>query len=278
MPSAAAAAATPSSMYPALFIHHGGGPLPLLGDVGHVPMVTKWREHIKDIVARHGLPSAIAVVSAHYETDEPEVGGGARPEMLYDYYNFPPKSYELQYPAPGAPELAARMVESLQRAGLSATLNPRRKYDHGVFVPLTVMFEAAAIPVVPVSVLRSNDPLEHIKFGQALRPFREEGVFFLGSGASMHNSKRPRPLGAGTRFGDVVTAVLEDPNLSEAQRRAKMADVKSFDGFSEAQPPVAHEHLMPLLTLVGVADGTPAREVASFPFYDTNIRHYLFEN
>ncbi|KAK7199841.1 Catalytic LigB subunit of aromatic ring-opening dioxygenase [Novymonas esmeraldas] len=278
MPSAAAAAATPSNKYPALFLFHGAGPLPLLGDVEHIPMVTKWREHIEDIVARHGLPSAIAVVSAHYQTDEAEVGGGARPEMLYDYRNFPPESYELQYPAPGAPELGARMVESLQRAGLSATLNPRRKYDHGVFVPLMVMFEAAAIPVVPVSVLRSNDPLEHIKFGQALRRFREEGVLFIGSGASMHNFYSAPVHGAGTRFGDAVTAVLEDPSLSEAQRRAKMADVKSFDGFSEAQPPSEDEHLMPLLTIVGVTDGTPAREVANIPFRHTNQRHYLFDD
>ncbi|KAL7694900.1 Catalytic LigB subunit of aromatic ring-opening dioxygenase [Lotmaria passim] len=271
------AATTASKLYPALYICHGGGPMPLLGDPNHVPIVTKWKEHVKDILARYGPPTAIAVVSAHYQTAAPEVGGCAQPEMYYDYGGFPREAYSLQYPAPGAPALAARMVAEMQKAGLYASLNPKRKYDHGVFVPLMAMFANASIPVIPVSVLRSDDPAEHIKMGQALRSFREQGVFFIGSGSSMHHFDRFSIPNAGKRFGDAITAVLEDKTLSNEQRLAKMATVKSFDGFSDAQPPRFHEHLMPLLTLLGTANGAPGREVANVPFFAANVRHYMFE-
>jgi 4,5-DOPA dioxygenase extradiol len=274
---AATTAATPMKLYPALYLCHGGGPMPLLGDPDHTAMVTKWKEHVKDILSRYGAPTAIAVVSAHYQTTAPEVGGCAQPEMYYDYGGFPREAYLIQYPAPGAPELAAKMVAEMQKAGLYASLNPNRKYDHGVFVPLMVMFENASIPVIPVCVLRSDDPVEHIKMGQALRSFREQGVLFVGSGSTMHHFDRFGVPNAGKRFGDAITAVLEDATLSKEDRLAKMAKIKSFDGFADAQPPRNHEHLMPLLTLFGTADGAPGREVANIPFYAANVRHYIFE-
>ncbi|KPA80038.1 protocatechuate 45-dioxygenase-like protein [Leptomonas pyrrhocoris] len=275
--SAPTATAASAKLYPALYLCHGGGPMPLLGDPDHVPMVTKWKEHAKDIVARYGAPRAIAVVSAHYQTAAPEIGGCQQPEMYYDYGGFPPEAYAIQYPAPGDPELAAQMVSQLQKEGLYASLNPKRKFDHGVFVPLMIMFGNASIPVIPVSVLRSNDPAEHIKMGQALRSFREQGVFFIGSGSTMHHFDRFGVPNAGKRFGDAITAVLQDRSMSNKERVAKMSGITSFDGFSDAQPPRYHEHLMPLLTLLGTADGAPGREVANIPFYAANVRHYIFE-
>nr|ACS87841.1 conserved hypothetical protein [Angomonas deanei] len=273
----AAAPTTTSKLYPALYLCHGAGPMPLLGDPDHVPMMTKWKEHVKDIVSRYGAPTAIAVVSAHYQTTAPEVGGCPQPEMYYDYGGFPREAYSIVYPAPGAPEVAAAMVSQMQKAGLYASLNPKRKYDHGVFVPLMAMFANASIPVIPVSVLRSDDPAEHIRMGQALRSFREQGVFFVGSGSSMHHFDRFFVPNAGKRFGDALTALLEDTTLSNEQRLAKMTNIKAFDGFSDAQPPRHHEHLMPLLTLLGTANGAAAREAASVPFYAANVRHYIFE-
>lgn len=271
-------ATTTHALYPALFICHGGGPLPLLGDADHAPLVKKWKEHVADITSRYGLPKAIAVVSAHYNTRTPEVGGCDAPTMFYDYGGFPPESYHLKYPAPGNPTLAAQMVEQLQKAGLSATLNLKKPYDHGVFVPLMIMFEKASIPVIPISVLRSDNPADHIKFGEALQSFREQGVFFLGSGSSMHHFGRFGVPNAGSRLGNAITAVLENKTISPTERIESMKSIESFDGFSDAQPQGAHEHLMPLLTLVGIAGGTTGREVASVPFYAANVRHYLFEN
>ncbi|KPI83274.1 putative protocatechuate 4 5-dioxygenase-like protein [Leptomonas seymouri] len=275
--SAHTTSAAVAKLYPALYLCHGGGPMPLLGDVDHAPMVAMWKEHVADIVSRYGVPKAIAVVSAHYQTTTPEIGGCPHPAMYYDYSGFPREAYSLQYPAPGNPELAARMVAQMQGSGLHASLNPKRKFDHGVFVPLVVTFETASIPVIPVSVLRSDDPAEHIKIGQALRSFREQGVFFIGSGSTMHNFDLFNVPNAGKRFGDAITAVLQDKSLSKEERLEKMKTIKSFDGFSDAQSPLDHEHLMPLLTLCGTADGAPGREVASVSFFAANVRHYIFE-
>ncbi|CAD2214228.1 Catalytic LigB subunit of aromatic ring-opening dioxygenase, putative [Angomonas deanei] len=271
---------TNSNLYPALYICHGGGPLPVLGDRDHKHMVDKWREHVRAIVSKHGPPKAIAVVSAHYNTRLPEVGGAARPTMFYDYGGFPKESYSLVYAAPGAPSLAERMVSSMKERGLLASVNPDRRYDHGVFVPLMVMFEEETIPVVPISVLRGDNAGEHIKMGQALRQFREEGVFFIGSGSSMHHFDHlwDGTKGAGTTFNNALTDIIANPHLSPEERLSKMSRVSELDGFSEAHPINAQEHLMPLLTLLGTADGSVAREVANIPFYAANVRHYLFES
>ncbi|EPY29526.1 extradiol ring-cleavage dioxygenase class III protein subunit B [Strigomonas culicis] len=279
-PSAAPAAQVAATvLYPALFICHGGGPLPVLGDPQHAEMVEKWQEHVSYLTGRYGRPSAIAVVSAHYQTRHPEVGSAARPAMHYDYSGFPAAAYALVYTAPGAPALATEMVDALRSRGMSARANPQRPYDHSVFVPLLRMFPAADIPVVPIAVLRSDDPGEHIRIGEALRRFRERGVLFIGSGSSMHHfdylySQRD----AGRTFNDALTRVLTaEAPLTPAARREEMVRVKSFPGFDEAHPSYGQEHLMPLLTLLGTAGGRPAREVANMPFLAANVRHYLFE-
>lgn len=266
-------------LYPALFVCHGAGPLPVLGDPEHAGLAEKWREHVKHILAKYGPPSVIAVVSAHYNTATPCVGGGLMPEMLYDYGGFPKESYSLRYAAPGQPEVARQMVEALKAAGLDAQLDIRRPYDHGVFVPLLAMFPEARIPVVPVSVLTSDDPAEHIRMGLALRPFRERGVFFLGSGSSMHHFHNFGKPGAGAQFGDSLTEVLQGgPDNSPEKRLEAMRHVSRLAGFAEAQPRGAHEHLMPLLTLLGTANGNAATAVGgNIDFLGASVRHYLFE-
>lgn len=264
-------------VYPALFICHGAGPLPVLGAPGHAHMVDSWKKNMSDIVRGFGAPRAIAVVSAHYQTQEAAVGTGAQPGMIYDYYNFPAKAYELQYPAPGDVALATRMVTALQQAGITAVADPSRGYDHGVFIPLLPTFPDASIPVIPISVLASDDPAAHLRLGQALRRFREEGVFFVGSGSTFHHSEYYSVPDAGKRFGDALTAALGDPALSNRQRLEKLAQVEAFDGFEEAQPPGRHEHLMPLLTLAGTANGAPGREASSVNFTLAVAREYIFE-
>lgn len=267
-----------SKMYPALYICHGGGPMPVLGDPGHKELNVALKKNMKDIISAHGLPKSIAVVSAHYAKNSPEFGGAAQPGMYYDYGGFPRESYSFQYPAPGNPELAARMAAAVTGAGLKATVDPGKKYDHGVFIPLMLMRPEADIPIVPVCVLRSEDPAEHMAMGRALRPFREEGVFFIGSGASFHHFGNFGVPGAGKRFGDSLTALLCDDAISAEERTARMEKVESLNGFDEAQPRGAHEHLMPLLTLLGTAAGSAAKEVANINWMNTNPRHYLFEN
>ena len=118
------------------YLSHGGGPLPLMGDEGHREMV----EHLRAIGEQVQRPSSIIMVSAHWEEEIVSITSGARPELIYDYSGFPPETYEYQYPAPGNPELATEIAMSLQKLGVDCKLDPIRGFDHGMFVPLMLMY------------------------------------------------------------------------------------------------------------------------------------------
>ena len=141
-----------------MFLSHGGGPLPLLGDPGHTEMV----QSLESIAAAIDRPEAIIVVSAHWEEPAATITSAPRPEIIYDYYGFPPESYEIQYPAPGHPELASRLQACLQDNGVATELDPDRGFDHGLFIPLKIMYPEADIPCVQLSLLSSLDPAAHI--------------------------------------------------------------------------------------------------------------------
>ena len=111
-----------------LFLSHGGGPLPLLGDPNHIEMVTL----LQKIAAEIQRPSVILVVSAHWEENTASLTSGAHPDLIYDYYNFPAESYEIQYPCPGDPELAQSTQIAMKRAGIASELNPSGGFDHGL--------------------------------------------------------------------------------------------------------------------------------------------------
>jgi 4,5-DOPA dioxygenase extradiol len=263
--------------FPVVFLNHGGGPMPVLQDPQSKELVAAWRSVLAPVLKEFGEPKAIAVVSAHYEAQQASVGGAAQPRMLYDYGGFPAESYKLQYPAPGAPELARRMVDRLVGAGIGAALDASRPFDHGVFVPLMVLFPEATIPVVPVSVLRSQNAAEHIAMGRALAEFRKEGVLFVGSGSSMHNFKYFFNKGPhGVRFNDALTSVIADASLTPEARLERMKDVRSFDGVEEAHPEGGFEHLMPLLTCVGLSEGAVGREASNVRLMGANLRDYVF--
>src|SRR5689334_8631112 len=132
-------------------------------------------------------PRALLVVSAHWEEPVPTVMTSAHPAMLYDYYGFPPESYQLTWPAPGDPALAGRVRELLGNAGFATAEDTERGFDHGTFVPLKVTYPEAEIPCVQLSLRRGLDPAEHIAMGRALAPLRDEGVLIVGSGMSYHN-------------------------------------------------------------------------------------------
>jgi 4,5-DOPA dioxygenase extradiol len=154
-----------------LFLSHGGGPLPLLGDAGHSEMV----ENLRFIAAqRLGKPSAIIVISAHWEEAQPTITSGAAPPLIYDYFGFPDESYHIKYPCPGEPRLAEELQKSLQEAGIEASLDNKRGFDHGLFVPLKIMYPEADVPCVQLSLVQSLSPTEHINIGAALAQIRNK--------------------------------------------------------------------------------------------------------
>ena len=132
-----------------LYLPHGGGPLPILGDPGHARLV-EFLSRIRDALI---APRAILVISAHWEEAVPTVGSGASPALIYDYYNFPPESYEITYPASGSPGTADRIVSLLEESGIDCVADRDRGFDHGMFIPLKLMYPDADIPCVQLSLL-----------------------------------------------------------------------------------------------------------------------------
>jgi 4,5-DOPA dioxygenase extradiol len=132
-------------------------------------------------------PKAVVIVSAHWESDELLVSGHPRPETWHDFGGFPKALFEVQYPAPGDPQLAAEVVELLKADGLSSRIDAKRPFDHGVWVPLSLMYPQADIPVVQVSLPTRGGPALQTRVGHALASLREHGVLLIGSGSITHN-------------------------------------------------------------------------------------------
>ncbi|MBU2863392.1 dioxygenase [Reinekea forsetii] len=166
-----------------MYIAHGGGPLPLLGDPAHIEL----NNQLVSMANSIAKPSAILVISAHWEAQKPTVTAGVSPELIYDYSGFPSEAYSIQYPASGEPALAAAIVESLQKAGIESELDHQRGFDHGVFVPLKLMFPNADIPVVQLSLVNHLNAELHLIIGEALQSLTWDNLLVIGSGFSFHN-------------------------------------------------------------------------------------------
>jgi len=189
---------------PVVFLPHGGGPLPVLGDPGHEALTA----FLRAVPARLGQPEAMLVITGHWETDVATLSSHPQPDLIYDYYGFPEASYRITYPAPGAPTLAEEIAGLLADAGIEAVCDAQRGYDHGTFVPLKLMYPEANIPVVQLSVLKDMNPAKHLAMGKALASVRARNVVIVGSGMSFHNLQdffvdsdssrnRPKPLTLG---------------------------------------------------------------------------------
>jgi len=245
-----------------MFLSHGGGPLPLLDDPAHRQMVALL-EQLRSEIAQ---PRAIVLISAHWEEQVATLTSGENPSLIYDYYGFPAESYEITYPAPGLPALAEKIQASLGREGISAVLDAQRGFDHGLFVPLKLLFPDADIPCVQLSLNKSFDPAEHIRMGRALAGLAAEDVLVIGSGFSFHNMKAffsspPEHANQLNRqFDDWLVETLMDRTLSEAQRTERLVHWDKAPAARFCHP--REEHLLPLHVCYGAAGG-PAREIYS---------------
>ena len=241
---------------PTLFVCHGGGPFPLQEPpVGGAALT----EHLRAISTElPEKPKAILVISAHWEDgDKVAVTASVQPPMLFDYYGFPPHTYEYQYNAPGDPALASRVCSLLTTSGHQCRLDETRGFDHGVFVPLMLAYPAADIPVVCVSLHRSLDAKLHLSMGRALRPLRDEGVLVIGSGMSFHNMRAFDGSGApaGARFDEALVAAVTTGE--HPARATSLAAWTSLPDARECHP--REEHLLPLMVAAGAAtDEEPA--------------------
>jgi len=200
-------------------------------------------------------PQAILIITAHWEAEVPSFTGGTNPGLIYDYYGFPPETYALQYPAPGQPALAQRASELLHHAGLASRVDADYGWDHGVFIPLKVMYPQADVPVVAMSLQASLDPLLHAQLGAALSPLRDEGVLIVGSGMSYHNLRQfalAAPLSHD--FHDWLDASVQG---TRAQRAERLAQWHQAPGGLASHP--REEHLLPLMVASGAGSDSPGR-------------------
>jgi aromatic ring-opening dioxygenase catalytic subunit (LigB family) len=247
---------------PAIYIPHGGGPWPFVdvkfGPKEHwAPLEAYLRSVVTSLPER---PRALLVVSAHWEEPNVTLMTSAHPPMLYDYSGFDPAAYELQWPAPGAPELAPRVRALLEAAGIRVVENAVRGFDHGTFIPLMLSVPDADIPVLQVSLLKSLDPEAHLAVGRALAPLRDEGVFILGSGSSFHNLRKfghPESVEPSREFDAWLegSVTLPRPAREERLRNWKLAPAGLHCHPRE-------EHLLPLHVVAGAAGDDPG----SVPF------------
>lgn len=226
---------------PVLFLAHGAPPL--LDDAAWKSELLAWAESIEK-------PRAILVFSAHWDETPLAIGATSWVPLVYDFYGFPARYYQVQYPAPGAPELAARLQTLLAAAGEPHRVDPMRGLDHGVYIPLLSMFPRADVPVLQVS-LPGLFPRRLFELGRALAPLRDEGVLIIGSGFLTHNMR--------VGFAPTASWAREFDDWAEAALARR--DWDALIDFQERAPAakLAHptwEHYAPLLVSAGaVADG-----------------------
>jgi 4,5-DOPA dioxygenase extradiol len=236
---------------PSLFLSHGAPSLVL-----------------EDCPARHFLeqlgrqlprPSAIVVMSAHYEASAPSIGAAPHPETIYDFRGFPEALYQMTYPALGAPELAKRMQKMLCDAGLDAKLDDRRGLDHGIWNPLKLIYPAADIPVVPLSIDPLETPQFHARIGEILSPLREDGVLIIGSGSITHNLQRF--FGGQYKLDSPAAPFAQDfadwisDRAAEGDTETLLATPDTWPKGRENHP--TDDHILPFYFTLGAAGKNP---------------------
>lgn len=240
---------------PVLYLPHGGGPMPLMDDPAHASLIA----FLRGIGARYPRPAALVLVSGHWEHHVPALNAAAAPPLLFDYYGFPPETYRLTYPAPGAPELAERIAGLLQDGGFASELVRDRGYDHGVFVPMKLVYPEADVPIVQLSLIKGLDARQHIELGRCLAPLRERDVAFIGSGMSFHNlqalfaGERADLRAASDSFDAWLREVVTNGTLTEAARADALAQWQQAPYARFAHPRA--EHLLPLHVCYGAGGG-----------------------
>jgi aromatic ring-opening dioxygenase catalytic subunit (LigB family) len=250
---------------PSLFIPHGGGPCFFMdpADPDRPQSDPMWRP-MQDYLA--GLiddlperPRAILLVSGHWEESAFAVHAGARPSLFFDYYGFPPHTYQLRFDAPGAPDVARRAAGLLEATGFATREDCSRGWDHGVFIPLKVATPEADIPVAQLSLRADLDPAAHVAAGRALAPLRDEGVLIVGSGMSFHNLRvrGAQAVDQATQWDEALTDAVTDAD--PARRAARLIDWTALPQARFAHP--REEHLLPLMVALG-AGGDDAATLA----------------
>jgi 4,5-DOPA dioxygenase extradiol len=233
---------------PTLFISHGS-PLMAIED-------SAARRFLASLASHLPRPRAIVVLSAHHDDTGAMVTAVERPETIHDFGGFPRALYELRYAAQGDPRLAEQIAARLTAASLPAAVDRRRGLDHGAWIPLSLMYPQADVPVLQVSIDSGQTPAYHLALGRALRPLRDDGVLVVGSGGATHNLRlyfqaadrndASPPLEWVEAFNEWLAGAVEARRFDDVLNYAARAP------YARQNHPTP-EHFLPLCATLGAA-------------------------
>jgi aromatic ring-opening dioxygenase catalytic subunit (LigB family) len=237
-----------------IFIPHGGGPMPLLGDSSHEELV-HFLKNVKDLIHK---PKAILMISAHWEEDIVSITSNEAPELIYDYYGFPEQAYQIKYPARGNPTLARKVFNLLQSKDIAAKLDSNRGFDHGMYVPLKLMYPKADIPCIQLSLVNTLDAQSHINIGKALKELLNDNILIVGSGFSFHNMKEFRSSNDNDHKNEafekwlIDTCTNKETNFSQKEQALINWEKAPFARYCQPR----EEHLLPLHICLGAGSAS----------------------
>ena len=232
---------------PVLFVGHGS-------PMNALEKENPFNQNLSLITQKFAKPKAILMISAHWYSSRLQVTSGEHPEMIYDFYGFPDELSQVQYPAPGSPELAEQVRWLLQPENVE--LNPTRGFDHGVGAVLKFLYPDADIPVVQLSLNRLQPAQWHFNLAKKLAALREQGVLIIGSGNIVHNLRAISwehidQIGAGYdwayAFRDHINHAMTTQNNDE------LVHYEHF-GESAALSVPTPDHYLPLLYVMALRE------------------------
>jgi 4,5-DOPA dioxygenase extradiol len=213
------------------------------------------RDFLVDLGQRLPKPKAVLCISAHWLSDAPAVSGHPKPATIHDFFGFEEELYQIRYPAPGAPSLAAKIAKLVRDGGFDCPIDPERGLDHGAWQPLILMYPEARVPVVQLSLMAGAGAADHYRLGQALSPLLDESVLVLASGTATHNLAAWRhapsatPDWAGAFEDWLIGAVEGGDHGALIEYRTRAPDAQS------AHP--SEDHFLPLLVALGAGGPGP---------------------
>ncbi|MDE1180619.1 class III extradiol ring-cleavage dioxygenase [Paraburkholderia sp.] len=254
---------------PSLYLSHGAPTLPIDPSLPSVEFATL-SQHIP-------RPESVLMLSAHWGTAQPVASISTQPETIHDFYGFPRALYEIQYPAPGAPQVAERAAALLGEQGIATATHPYG-LDHGAWVPMLLLFPQADVPVAQLSIQPRMDAAHHFRIGRALRALRDDGVMVIGSGQITHNL---RAADFSARPEDADPRVDEFTGWFEA--RLAERDIDALLDYRRQAPHAVlmhptDEHLLPVFAALGAADDDYTLGIQSLGTYQKSLAmtNYVF--
>ena len=253
---------TEAGRMPAVYLGHGAPPL-LEDDT--------WPRQLAEWASRLPRPKAILVVSAHWESAPVTIGATTTVPLVYDFYGFPERYYRIQYPSPGAPELARR-VKALLGGSAPVREDPTRGLDHGAYMPLLFMYPKADVPVLQVS-MPSEDPAALVEMGRRLAPLRDEGVLVMGSGFMTHSFDSIRQVMSGR---GIPAGIVEFDHW--AAETLERRDLDALLDYRRKAPAVGYahrtvDHFVPIFIAAGASlDRDAASATAIDGFWGGNSK------